>query len=161
MITRPEQYISVIQTGQLEPLLESDTSQLLRVRAENERLSEGVPVQAIISDDHRLDIREHLAILDSPEARENPEIVQMVLSHVQEHIELAKSMPSELMQVLGREPIAPPQPQVPDGVDEVMDPTDPAMQAAENVQMPQMPKVAGTDERFDPNNPALPQPAGQ
>jgi hypothetical protein len=154
MIKRPEQYLMVIQTGQLEAMLESDTSQLLRVRAENEKLANGQQVQAIISDDHSLDIREHLSILDSPESREAPEIVQLVLSHVFEHIELAKSMPPELMQILGRQPLGPPpmQPQQGVQVETLAQPVDPGS----NVPMPSMPKIAGTNETFDPNNVALP-----
>lgn len=155
MITDPEQYLMVLQTGQLEPMLESDTSQLLRIRSENERLVEGQSVVAMISDDHQLDVKEHLSILDSPDARENPEVVEAVLAHVNEHIELAKSMPPELMQLLGRQPLQSPGPQV----SEVLDPQSPISQAAEDVRMPSMPNVAGTNEEFNPADPAMPQPA--
>lgn len=143
MIKRPEQYLMVIQTGHLEPLLESDTSQLLRIRGENEKLANGEYVQAIISDDHKLDIREHLSILDSPESRENPQIVQIVLDHVQEHIELAKNMPPELQMILGREPITPPE----------MPSQNPS--ESQDPNMPSMPTNPLTQEQYDPSQPPL------
>lgn len=146
LIKRPEQYMMVLQTGKLEPMLESDTSQLLRVRAENEKLSQGEMVKAIISDDHSLDVREHLSILDTPEARDNAQITEIVLAHVFEHIELAKKLPPELAKILGREPIVQTQAVNPANLQAPAD-----IDPASGVSLPSMPKIAGTNETFNPN----------
>jgi hypothetical protein len=136
LIEDSRQYLMVIQTGQLEPMLESETSQLIRIRSENEMLSEGKRPKALISDPHEIEIREHLSVLDSPEVRENPEVVQAVLDHVQEHLDLARNMPPELMQILGRQPLAA---QAPQALPGVMDSTLPITEQAQNVNLPNAP----------------------
>jgi hypothetical protein len=137
LVKRPEQYIMVLQTGQLEPMLESETSQLLRIKEENELLAEGHTPNALISDPHEAEIREHLSVLDSPSVRENPEVVQAVLAHVQAHIDLAKSMPPELMQILGRTPL--PQSQAPQSLPGTLQAVNPISEQAQAVNLPQPP----------------------
>lgn len=86
LIKTPEQYLTVLRTGQLDPALESSGSfEMLNIRAEGENLRDGKPVIGIISDKHLTHICEHLSLLATPEAREDPAFVQRVLSHVQEH----------------------------------------------------------------------------
>lgn len=114
LIRRPEQYLEVLSTGRLEPMIESEQSQLLLIKAENEALKEGRPVSVLLTDDHALHIKEHLCILDDPETRSRPEIVLALLSqegqpgHIQEHLNMWRTMPPDLAQMLGR--MAPPPP---------------------------------------------------
>jgi DNA-binding transcriptional regulator YdaS (Cro superfamily) len=100
----PDQYLSMVKTGQLDTMTEAPMSQQLNIRAENERLRDGKMPSALITDKHSRHIPEHLSILDSPEARENPVIVQNALAHVQEHMnlwrQLAASNP-ELLMLMG------------------------------------------------------------
>ena len=137
----PEQYIQVMTTGRLEPVIESDQAELMLVRAENERLSDSLPVQAMITDSHALHVREHKVVLASPEARENPEIVMAVTNHIQEHFDLLSTTNPQLLALLGEQSMqAPPSPEVGQG----MDPG-----AAMNAQLPGDPNLpsapAGTD----------------
>lgn len=117
-IKTPEEYISVINTGKLETMTESQNKQLLLIRAENERLTDAsAPVMAVLTDDHNLHIREHQAVLADPDLRMDPELVNRALSHIQEHIDiLSNPNVANVLLQLGQQPIqappvAPPPPQ--------------------------------------------------
>jgi hypothetical protein len=144
-----QQYIQVLSTGTLEPLLESEQSQMLRIRRENEMMQDGGQVRAIMTDDHSLDIREHLSVLDNPEVRQNEQLVSNILMHVQEHIDLAKNIDPVLSAMLGRQSFMMPQapPQGPGNAPaEVTDATNPVTQEAQQVNQPNMPNDPRTGE---------------
>ena len=144
-----QQYIQVLSTGTLEPLLESEQSQMLRIRRENEMMQDGGQVRAIMTDDHSLDIREHLSVLDNPEVRMNEQLVSNILMHVQEHIDLAKNIDPVLAAMLGRQSFMMPQapPQGPGNAPaEVTDATNPVTQEAQQVNQPNMPNDPRTGE---------------
>lgn len=133
LIKTPDEYITILQTGRLEPLIEGQQSQLLLIRAENERLgdekeqvTQGQPmvdpttgqmvpgqdissVPVILTDDHVLHIQEHQTVLASPEARMNPNVVKNSLAHIHEHItQLMSGDP--VLQLLGQPSLMPPPP---------------------------------------------------
>lgn len=110
MIKTPEQYLSVLTTGNLEPLYEYDRSRQYLTKAENEAMMNGEQVHALLTDDHAIHALEHSCILNSPEARKRPDIVQTVLNHIQEHMDLAKQMPQEMAAMLKQTSFAPPPP---------------------------------------------------
>lgn len=162
-IKRPEQYISVLETGRLEPIYENESRELLLIRSENEKLSDGEPVRALLTDNHQTHILEHASVLSSPEARANPDSPTLTntLAHIQEHLDLAQAMPPALAMILKQQPLPPDQPQAPEvapqmpegpegPVPQTMDAASPVEQAAQQVNMPNLPKVAGTNERFEP-----------
>jgi hypothetical protein len=97
----PEQYLMVVETGRLENMTEGPTAELLNIRSENERLADGKPAQALIFDNHPLHIKEHHSLVASPEARENPEMVQATLAHVQEHLQLWFNADPNVLMALG------------------------------------------------------------
>lgn len=108
MIKSPEQYLQVLNSGKLEPVIEADQAQLMLIRAENEDLSEGQPVEALLTDNHLLHINEHSVVLASPESRKNPELVNAVLAHIQEHIDILHSqdpMVQQLLMTIGQQPM--------------------------------------------------------
>lgn len=128
MIKDPQQYIMVLQTGQLDNATEDTTSEMLLIRAENESMRDSAqppdpnkpqqPQQAssaiaVLTDNHNLHIHEHRCVLNTPEARLNPQLVQTVLQHIQEHIDLARSMDPALAMILGQQPLPPPVPGMP------------------------------------------------
>lgn len=78
-------YIQVVETGQLDDMLEAPRAQILLIKSENEMLMEGELPQAIVFDDHNTHIKEHATILGSVEARRDPELIQRVLQHINEH----------------------------------------------------------------------------
>ena len=108
LIKTPEQYLQVVNTGNLEPLTEHDTAQLMLIRAENEALTNGQAVTLLATDDDRLHVLEHSCVLNNPEVRQNPTVMEAALSHIQEHINQSQTKNPMLAQMLNQTPPAPP-----------------------------------------------------
>lgn len=149
LIKRPEDYIMVMKTGNLETMLDGDVSTLMCIKSENENMAEGKPATAVFLDNHILHIKEHASIIGSPEARENPQVVQALSMHIQQHIDLLKNTDPNLLNILGMPSLQAPQ-GGPQGA--------PSGQPPEPQQGPG-PKAAP----MNPNNaaPNLPQPASK
>jgi hypothetical protein len=111
MIKRPEEYLSVVLTGRLDPLVEDDSAKLMLIRRENETLIEGKPVRAIVTEHHANHISGHLNVLNSPEAKDDPGLVERTLAHVQEHLEQWRTASPEILMLTGQQPA--PQPMMP------------------------------------------------
>jgi len=88
VIKNPEQYMQVVTTGKVEPLIEGEQRELLNIRAEDEVLMEGQSVQAIMTERHSKHIDSHSAILSDPETKKNPKVVEVVLNHIDEHMQI-------------------------------------------------------------------------
>lgn len=84
-IKHPSQYQQLLETGRMEPLTEGDFAEFISIKSENEKLLNGKYVQAIIFENHPLHIAEHRALLNTPEAKENPKLVAAVTQHILEH----------------------------------------------------------------------------
>lgn len=111
LIENADQYIQVVNTGKLEPVIEGKQAQLLLMRGENEQLAAGIPQRVLATDNHAKHILEHSVVLANPEIRQDPnnEIVRLTLEHIQEHIAMMNDpMIQQLSAVLHQEP-APPQ----------------------------------------------------
>lgn len=115
VIKTPQHYIEVLTTGNIETLYEHDISQMLMIRSENEDIADGKPPIAVITDQHKLHIQEHATVLDSPEARTNPQVVQLVTEHIQQHINILKTADPALLALLGESSLAQPPMQGPQG----------------------------------------------
>lgn len=157
MIKRPEQYLSVLTTGQLEPLYENEQMQLHLIRRENEILSEGRQVRAVLTDDHQSHILEHASVISNPDVRDNPDspVVVNTLNHIQEHLNLAQSIPPALAMLLKQKPLPVPPPsqvKAPEDVPAVMDGTPSVTTEAGQVNLPSMPTNPATGEKYNPNN---------
>lgn len=94
------EYMAVIETGRLKPMTEGPTRELLLIRRENEEIQNGGQAVAVITDNHPVHIQEHKNVLSDPEARRNPQVVQAVTVHMQDHIELMKNMSPEMAGIL-------------------------------------------------------------
>ena len=160
MITNPEQYLQVIQTGKIEPLVEGQQAELLAIKKENEALREGGLVKVVFTDNHVMHIKEHKAIGSDPEARKDPELMKGLLAHIQGHINELKSGDPALLQMLGQPSLAPPaQPQLPqaggsdmpqgvaEGLDETLAPSQTGQDNLPN--LPSMPTNPLTGEKFN------------
>ena len=115
LIKTPEQYLQVVSTGTLEPMVEHDQSELMLIRQENEMLSEGQQVQALITDNHGLHVLEHSTVASDPLVRQDPNILGPLLAHIDEHIQLDATRPPQLSLMLKQQPAPPPQPMAPPG----------------------------------------------
>ena len=87
-VRTPQEYITVLNTGRIEPMIRSDQSELDLIKDENNRLSKGAPAYADATDYHVLHIREHKAVINKVEVRENQQIARAVYAHLMEHISL-------------------------------------------------------------------------
>lgn len=109
LIKRPEQYIAVLETGKLEPIIEAEQSELLNIRAENELLRKGEEAHVIAIDNHPLHVQEHKSVINDPAARETPDVITATLTHIAEHIEIWKNTDPAVLMALGIPPLPPPQ----------------------------------------------------
>ena len=100
MIRNPSQLLTVIETGNIDPLTESETAQLSGVRQENSDLLEGLDLKASTLDDHVLHIREHASIANSPDFRRDEERMANLHAHISGHLELINDPGSQMIQVL-------------------------------------------------------------
>lgn len=117
VIQRPEQYIQVMETGNVEPMIEDERAEMLLINAENEALRDGGQVMAIAVDRHLQHINSHKSVLSGPAERNDPQLVARTLAHINEHINMLRTTDPALLNALGQAPIqvqpngAPPPPQ--------------------------------------------------
>jgi hypothetical protein len=147
--------LAVLTSGRLDVATEDQTRQQILIRRENELLAEGRPVRALVSDNHRFHIQQHLAELDSPEVREDQARTDLVLDHVQEHINLAATMHPLLAELTGQPMGAPPSP--PPGGGGPPMPAPPELGPGGQVvtgqpQLPQMPVNPAPGEEWNPED---------
>lgn len=107
-IKTPDEYFTVINTGNLGTMTEGTQSQLLCIRGENEQMLDGQQAIAIITDQHKEHIIEHSNILSDPTLRQDPQLLNNVLGHIQQHIHLLQTTDPNLLSLLGQQPLAPP-----------------------------------------------------
>lgn len=107
VLTSPEQYFQIIETGKLEVLTENINNELLLIKSENEKLIAGEKVQALAIDKHLLHINEHKGVLSDPDLRNDPNLVANTLAHIQEHIDMMRSVDPALLQIIGEQPLGP------------------------------------------------------
>lgn len=147
LIDNADQYIQVVTTGRLEPVIEGKQAQLLLIKGENEALAEGKPVRALITDDHQKHILEHTTVLSNPEIRMDPTnpIVAATLAHIQEHMNMMNDPNVQRLGAILHNEIVPgqapqPSPTMNDGgTSNMLNATPPVVQQAQQVNQPNMP----------------------
>lgn len=105
LIKTPQEYFQVVNTGSLESMFEGDMSELLLVKRENEWLMEGKQVIAEMLDDHKLHIMEHRTVMADPELRMDPNLRQVVQDHLQQHIDMLRTVDPDLLVLTGQQPL--------------------------------------------------------
>ena len=156
MVDTPEQYIQVMTTGRLDPVVEGERAELNLIREENEMLSEGAYPSVIATDDHMKHLKEHKAVLSSPISRSDVQITQNTLNHMMEHIDQLRETDPSLLQMLGQTPLPPLQsasamPEQQAGEQMESAPSIDVMQSQElgkNVKQPNMPTNPLTGEQY-------------
>lgn len=168
LLKSPEQYLQIVSTGRLEVGFEGETSQLLLIKSENERMLDGVAILASILDNHRLHIMEHQSVIADPALREDPVLVENVQNHVMQHIQILREGDADLLQMLGQQSLASPQQLANAGGAPNMPPPESGPSASVSQvtnspsvqgQMPNMPQVPGVDANLLPD-PALQEQFG-
>lgn len=217
LATDAKQYMRVLETGQLEPLTAADNRQRSLVKEENERLSRArfltgpdgalvlrpnpqtgawepvldtkdMPI-ALATDNPLLHVPEHLAMLSSTRARNNPAFRKAVMEHVRQHHDAwweATLKNPGMLEAVGVAPMAaalafaqaqmaaqqPQMTQLPQGVEAAPPPGGgppgaPASSsnvmgpmAPEEAQMPRQPSLPPVAAMATGVNPAAPGPTG-
>jgi hypothetical protein len=110
VITNPKQVISFLATGNLDQEIESDFSNSVLIKSENEMLRKGQTPVIMLTDLHAEHIVGHNKIYSDPIERENPQLAAIGLAHMMDHINMMKAVPPELAAVLSGQPMPPPPP---------------------------------------------------
>jgi hypothetical protein len=158
IIKTPEDYFTVLNTGQFSSFIEDSQRQNNFVKRENEKMLRGEYVPVLATDSHMYHIRKHKAILDDPDMRDpNSPAVQQVLNHILEHIEMLRTTDPGLLSIMQEQPLGPANGTPPNPENMMMNPN---MSAAPeggavdpNVMQPGQPQM--------PNMPELPEGAMQ
>lgn len=111
LITDPNQYFQVINTGRLDSMFEGQMTELLLIKAENEKMLDGVNPLVSPTDKHSEHITEHKAILADPDMRNQSDLVKIVMDHLQDHINALRNTDPDLLKLCGETPLPPPQQQ--------------------------------------------------
>ncbi len=82
----PQEYLRIIQTGQLEQTFFGPVGELSTIKSRAERLLRGEVTPAMVWDNHQLCVRELRGLLNT-EARDNPELSQIIMQAIQEHFD--------------------------------------------------------------------------
>lgn len=121
LIKDVSQYFQVLETGNVDAMLEGPMSKLELIRKENEMMLEGRPAKAMVGDSHIQHAQEHRVILDDPELRALADggdemamkILKAALDHIMEHKQLQMTQDPFWFTVSGEQ--APPPPMMPPG----------------------------------------------
>lgn len=109
LLKDPEQIQQVLETGRLEPVTDPIRRASLYVDRENEMLQEGESPTVALTDDVFKHVLHHKCVLDDPEARRNPEVINATVAHINEHIRVYLGLPDP-----AATPLMPGQPPPPD-----------------------------------------------
>jgi hypothetical protein len=158
IIKTPEDYFTVLNTGQFSSFIEDSQRQNNFVKRENEKMLRGEYVPVLATDSHMYHIRKHKAILDDPDMRDpNSPAVQMVLNHILEHVEMLRTTDPGLLSIMQEQPLGPVNGTPPNPENTMMDPNMSAVPEGgvvdPNVMQPGQPQM--------PNMPELPEGAMQ
>lgn len=112
LVHNAQEYIEVMETGNLEPMLESEEATLHLIREQVEKLRNGEKCVASKYDNHPLYILEAMAVLSNMESRESPKIIAAVQDFVEQHRGLWKQLSIEAPEICGllKIPVLPPPP---------------------------------------------------
>lgn len=158
LLKTPEEFMSIVETGQLQSLTEGSMSELLHIREENDAMRDGQPAKPLFLDNHPLHIKEHMAVINSVDIRNsNDPAVQQTIQHIQQHVQLWMAVGTaqpQLLAALGIQP--PPMPMMPTPqpggpapsagpIQNVADAQNPTEKKADEVKAPKPPKNAAPE----------------
>lgn len=174
VVKTPAEVLEVLETGRLEPLVKGTQEELVNILKENQDMVRGETPVVLLSDDHPLHGKEHTAVVASPAARRDPNVLRAYREHMHEHYSLFYGVPPEqvemdplyrqrFLMLCGRpvppEPVGPPpMPGGPGGAPmpggpEVGPPPEPSMAATGptlGAELPSMPTNPATGQEWNP-----------
>lgn len=163
LIKNPQEYFQVINTGSIETMYESDMTEMLLIKKENEFLMSGKDVMADMLDSHAAHIMEHRTVMADPDLRMNPELRRVVQNHIQEHIDYLRTADPDLLMLTGQQPLQ--SPGAPQQVPPMPGPMGPGMEGLmqQPSGMPPNPQdlIKGQGSAGGEQLPPMPRPPGQ
>jgi hypothetical protein len=151
MINDPSELLMVIQTGNLQPLIEGRTAELMGIRSENEYLQNGEVVAVMVTDDHKTHIAEHKSIGADPSVRQDPAKMSVLIDHIQQHLNfLTNPAYAAVLTVMGQQVLQ----GAPEG--KPASPTGGAEPAPSQGAQMQPPPVPDANAQVAANQPSLP-----
>lgn len=105
IIKDPGDYVEVLMTGRVDGITQGTAHEQLAITEENEALQSGSDVSVIKIENHPLHVKEHSTLLYSPDAKGDPELVERVLGHIQQHLDQWRTMDPAMLAVLGIAPM--------------------------------------------------------
>ncbi len=172
MVPTAQEYLTLIKTGQMEPLTRGPLMENFLIQAENEELLKGENPPVLRTDAHAQHIVEHKTVIATPASRRDVKVVIPTLQHIKDHedqMQMMQMTDPAYLAATGQSPLpfpAPPmqgppgapQPQPgPAGVGPMADARPPAQVAADNVKQPNMPNLP---KGSDPQTAAAAQQLG-
>jgi hypothetical protein len=156
-IRSAREYISCVATGNLESLYESEMSEIILIKAENEDMRDYRAPIMLASDDHKLHYLEHRAILGNPDARKDAQLTVIVTQHMMDHFNMAMQLQNNnpgLLAWMGESPLPMAMgPVMPGAPGQEMQPPPSNMAAMANAQTPMQQEAAKVQQ---PRMPGLP-----
>ncbi len=107
IVKTPEDYFSILNTGQLNAITDDPQKASNYIAKENESMLRGVKVEALATDSHMTHIKKHKALLDDPIIRSQPGVRELVMEHILEHLDLLRTTDPALLTLLGEQPLGP------------------------------------------------------
>ena len=84
-IANPKTIVEFLKTGQVDSLIDGEFADLTLVQDENEMMKNGEAPIMLRTDDHAYHKEQHRQLLSDPETRRNPQLVDVILTHIEEH----------------------------------------------------------------------------
>jgi hypothetical protein len=121
MVANAKEYITVLKTGNVDTMTEDIEDENELIRKENEGLLKGIPARALVGDSHIYHSKKHRAVLNDPTIRSLADqgdetalkVVELTLSHIQEHDQLAQTESPFYKMLSGEPPVPMPPPPMP------------------------------------------------
>ena len=157
LLSDPMQYFSIIETGNLGEITEEPVRELNLITSENEQMLAGERPIVWAYDKHSQHILHHRSLLGDAKIRQNPLLAQMVMKHIEEHMNMLMTIPPEKLAVIGEQAILPPPPPAPPAGGTAMSNMSEPQQAINPDDLPAgTPEPASPPEGFEnaPTDPA-------
>ena len=103
-VMTPEKYIEVLKTGNLDVAIDHIVDENILIQEENEAFLNDDPIVVADMDKHIEHILSHRGVLGDAAYRFNPEVVEKVLVHIEEHLNALRETDPALLAILGVSP---------------------------------------------------------
>lgn len=105
VITDPSVLANFLRTGEIESATEDQFQDSILIRDENEAMLKGEIPPVVMTDNHPGHILKHKEMFSDQEVRGNPQLMQNILTHIEQHIQAHKNIDPDLAAILNIPPL--------------------------------------------------------